>query len=125
MGTQYAIEVQRKAGDSFVVQSTYHRLKAYLAMHYHVVCSQHDSVVPSAQRMLVEIEPTEQEEEACSPESIAPHLAMANVIGLEAEAAAGLAKFVKSGQSSAQQVLKSPDQAASALKGLLETGSSW
>eukprot|EP00746_Dinoflagellata_sp_MGD_P168452 gnl/MRDRNA2_/MRDRNA2_99937_c0_seq1.p1 gnl/MRDRNA2_/MRDRNA2_99937_c0~~gnl/MRDRNA2_/MRDRNA2_99937_c0_seq1.p1 ORF type:complete len:439 (-),score=83.08 gnl/MRDRNA2_/MRDRNA2_99937_c0_seq1:469-1785(-) len=118
---QYAIEVHRQAGDAFVLQTTYHRLKAYITEKCGGVCGQRDASVLSTQRMLVGAESMEDDDTSVS-EMIAPPLAMATVTGLEAEAASALAKIMKGGQRSAEKVLEVPDHTATALKSLLATG---
>lgn len=119
---KYAVEVQRQAGDAFVMQSTYRLLFAYLDVRCGSVSAQCGTAVPLAQRMSIEFEPVEEDEEMHSPESIAPQLEMATVTGLQSEAASALAKTVKGARISAAQLLKAPDQVASALTGLLATG---
>jgi len=120
---RYAIEVHRKAGAAFVLQTTYHHLKAHMTEQCGGgVSGQRDVSVPSTQRMLVDVESVEEDDSSMS-EMVAPQLEMATVTGLEAEAASGLAKIMKGGQRSADLVMKVPDQAASALKSLLTTGS--
>jgi hypothetical protein len=114
---KYAVEVVRRSGDAFVLQSTFHLLAAFLATHCGVVSGMHDSA-PLTQPMLPELEPTEEDKEG-----LAPLLTMATVAGLEAEAAMTLVTMAKGGHASANALLSAPDQVASALTDLLASGS--
>lgn len=120
---KYAIEVQRHAGDAFVLQSTYRLLFAFLEAQCGGVSEKGDAPVQTVHSVPPKLEPTGKEEEEdtekSSAEAIAPLLMMATVAGLQAEAASALAAMVRGGRDSAAPVLTAPTQVASALTDLL------
>lgn len=117
---KYAVEVQRRSGDAFVVQSTYLLLAAFLGTHCGGLCGMHPDA-PLAQPTLPELEPGKEGTEVPSVEALTPLLTMATVAGLQAEAATGLVEVVKGGRASAAALFLAPDQVASALTVLLES----
>jgi hypothetical protein len=118
---KYAVEVQRCAGDAFVLQSTFLLLTDFLQLHCGGVSVQGDAPAPLARPALPELEEDSEQDED-SAEVIAPLLMMATVAGLQAEAASALAAMVKEGRSSAAPLFEHPDQVATALTDLLATG---
>jgi hypothetical protein len=124
-GDKYAVELQRRAGDAFILHSTFQLLSEYLE------CCLGIAVETSQQEKLpalpanAECEVSEQVEEYADDnilEMVAPVLAMATIAGLQAEAASALCKMATGGRISAAPLLESPDQVAAALTHLLTSG---
>lgn len=124
-GEKYAVEVQRRAGDPFIFQSTFQLLSDHLdaclgSSSLETVTKQKPLAVPAPP--VLETTEEFQEYPESSLELVAPLLAMATIAGLQAEAASALAKMANGGRSSAAPLLESPDQVASALTHLLASG---
>jgi hypothetical protein len=117
---KYAVEVQRRSGDAFVVQSTYHLLVDFLELHCAGVRGTQTSA-PLAQPTVPKLEPADKDAEVPSVEVLAPLLTMARVTGLQSEAASALVAVVKGGDASGA-LFSAPDEVASALMDLLESG---
>jgi hypothetical protein len=123
-GDKYAVEVQKREGDAFVLQSTYSLLADFLEARYGGVSKQvldSKSAKPLALNDPPEIEMHEEAADN-SLEVISPLLAMATIAGLQAEAASALFELAKKGRSSAAPLLANTDQVASALTHLLASG---
>lgn len=119
---KYAVEVQRRAGDAFILQSTYRLLWSFLEIHCGRVSGQDEAPVTPVHPALPQFDPIDEDQEESNVEVVAPLLAMATVAGLQAEAASALAQMVKGGRVSAAPLLAAPHQVASTLKGLLTSG---
>jgi hypothetical protein len=118
---RYAVEVQRRSGDAFVLESTYRLLVEFLETRCGGVSGTHASA-PLTQPALPEPESTEEDTEVPSVEVLAPVLAMATVAGLQAEAASTLAAIIHGGHVSAAALFSDPDQVAFTLMDLLASG---
>lgn len=122
-GDKYAVEVQRRAGDAFVLQSTFSLLSSYLEARCGKVSVQDiEYEKPLMLPPLPEADIHEEIEDN-SHEVIAPVLAMATIASLQAESASILFKRVKEGRSSAAPFLSAQDEVASALTQLLASDS--
>lgn len=119
---KYAVEVQRRAGDAFILQSTYRLLTSFLEVHCGKVSSQQDEPAPLVLRTPPEDEPNKIDTQGQGAEVIAPLLMMASFAGLQAEVASTLATTAKGGRVSAAPLLAAPEKVASTLKDLLSSG---
>jgi len=125
-GDRYAVELQRRGGDAFILQSTYQLLSDHLGVRLGSHTGSISGVTPKSEKPLalpVPAEPDSAEEVAeRSLEVLSPLLAMAAIAGLQAEAASALAKMANGGRTAAAPLLESPDQVALALTHLLASG---
>jgi len=122
-GDKYAVEVQRRAGDAFILQSTYQLLSEHLEARLgssvlETLKKEKLPGVPAALDLDVSREFEGYPNES-SLEVITPLLTMATIAGLQAEAASALAEMAKGGRTSAAPLLECPDQVAAALTHLL------
>jgi hypothetical protein len=118
---KYAVEVQRRAGDAFILQSTHRLLKAFLEVHCGGVSSQEDTPAPLVLSAPPGHEINQDFSQVQGAEIIAP-LMMATFVGLQAEVASTLATMAKGGRTSIAPLLADPERVASALKDLLSSG---
>lgn len=114
---KYAVEVQRRSGDIFVLQSTYRLLEAFLENHCGRVSGMRSA--PLAQPLLPDLEPTREDPQVPSVDVLAPVLTMTRIASLQAQAATVLVALVKGGRASADPLFLAPDQVAAALADLL------
>lgn len=121
-GDEYAVELQRRGGDAFILQSTYQLLSDHLRTCLGSISRE----TPKSEKPLAlpappDLDRTEEVTES-GLELVAPLLAMATIAGLQAEAASALAKMANGGRTAATPLLESPDQVASVLTHLLASG---
>jgi len=126
-GDKYAIEVQRRAGDAFILQSTFQLLSDHLeasvgASFLETLEKKEKLPALPATPELDRSRELEDYPDESSVEVVTPLLAMATIAGLQAEAASALCKMANGGRTSAAPLLESPDQVASALTHLLASG---
>eukprot|EP00746_Dinoflagellata_sp_MGD_P163023 gnl/MRDRNA2_/MRDRNA2_90858_c0_seq1.p1 gnl/MRDRNA2_/MRDRNA2_90858_c0~~gnl/MRDRNA2_/MRDRNA2_90858_c0_seq1.p1 ORF type:complete len:439 (-),score=105.84 gnl/MRDRNA2_/MRDRNA2_90858_c0_seq1:290-1606(-) len=119
---KFAVEMQRRAGDAFILQSTYRLLASFLEVHCGKISSQQDEPAPLVLRTPLEDEPNQIDIHGEGAEVIAPLLMMASFAGLQAEVASTLATTAKGGRVSAAPLLAAPEKVASTLKDLLSSG---
>lgn len=117
---KYAVELQRRSGDAFILQSTYCLLAAFFEAQRAGIFGV--ASAPWAQPVLPELVPTEADAEVYSVEVLTPVLTMATVGGLEAEAASALNAMVNGGGASVAALFAAPDKIGSTLTELLESG---
>jgi hypothetical protein len=125
-GDKYAVEVQRRAGDAFILHSTFKLLSDHLeaCLNSSFLETLEKEKLPALPATF-ELDRSRELEEHCddtSLEVVTPLLAMATIAGLQAEAASTLCKMANGGRTSAAPLLESPDQVASALTNLLASG---
>lgn len=125
-GDKYAVELQRRAGDAFILHSTFQLLSDHLeaCLGFRFLETLEKEKLPALPATL-ELDRSRELEEYSDESSVgvvAPLLAMATIAGLQAEAASALCKMANGGRTSAAPLLESPDQVASALTHLLTSG---
>eukprot|EP00746_Dinoflagellata_sp_MGD_P162388 gnl/MRDRNA2_/MRDRNA2_89926_c0_seq1.p1 gnl/MRDRNA2_/MRDRNA2_89926_c0~~gnl/MRDRNA2_/MRDRNA2_89926_c0_seq1.p1 ORF type:complete len:427 (-),score=69.76 gnl/MRDRNA2_/MRDRNA2_89926_c0_seq1:287-1567(-) len=125
-GDKYAVEVQRKVGDAFILHRTFQLLSDHLEVclgsSFVEASKKEELPAPSATHGVDTTREIEEYPDTSSVEAVTPLLAMATIAGLQAEAASALCKMANGGRISAAPLLESPDQVALALTHLLTSG---
>lgn len=118
---KYAVEVQRRSGDVFVLNSTYCLLEAFLEADGAALLPA--SGMQASTLLLPQLDTTQQYADVQSLELIAPVLKLGAFSGLQSEASCTLAAVAKGGHSSAAALLSAPTEVATILTDLLASES--